>query len=81
MTADQAPVTAGTVAVIGEHAQVRGYALAGATVLVADGADAVRRAWASLDEHTGLVVLTPAAAAQLGAELDAPWPLTAVIVA
>ena len=79
MTADRTLTTAGTVAVIGEHARVRGYALAGATVLAADDADAARRAWASLDEHTALVVLTSGAAAHLDAELAAGWPLTAVI--
>lgn len=81
MIADRTLTTAGTVAVIGEHAQVRGYALAGATLVAADGPDAVRRAWASLDDHTALVILTPASAAHLGAELDVAWPLTAVIVA
>jgi hypothetical protein len=55
-------MTAGTVAVIGEQPQVRGYALAGAVVLAADGADAVHRAWASLDDQTILVILTKNAA-------------------
>ena len=32
-------MTGGTVAVIGEQAQVRGYALAGAVVFTADGAE------------------------------------------
>lgn len=81
MTADRTLTTAGTVAVIGEHARVRGYALAGATVLAAQGADAVRRAWATLDERTALVIVTSGAAAHLSAELAAGWPLTAVIVA
>ena len=72
-------MTRGTVAVIGEQAQVRGYALAGAIVLAADGADAVHRAWASLDDQMTLVILTKNAAAHLAEELAADWPLTAVI--
>ena len=72
-------MTGGTVAVIGEQAQVRAYALAGAVVLAADGADAVHRAWASLDDQTILVILTKNAAAHLTEELAANWPLTAVI--
>jgi vacuolar-type H+-ATPase subunit F/Vma7 len=72
-------MTAGTIAVIGEQSQVGGYALAGAVVLAADGADAVHLAWASLDEQTTLVILTKNAAAHLTKELAADWPLTAVI--
>jgi len=72
-------MTGGTVAVIGEQAQVQGYALAGAVVLAADGADAVHRAWASLDDQMALVILTKNAAAHLAEELAADWPLTAVI--
>ena len=72
-------MTAGNVAVIGEQPWLRGYALAGATVLMADGADAVREAWVALDDETALVILTRAAAAHLAAELAAGWPLTAVI--
>lgn len=72
-------MTVGTVAVIGEQTLLRGYELAGAVVLTADGADAVRQAWASLDDQTALVILTSKAAAHLGEELAADWPLTAVI--
>ena len=38
----------GRVAVLGELARVQGFSLAGALVLVADDADAVRARWAAL---------------------------------
>jgi vacuolar-type H+-ATPase subunit F/Vma7 len=69
----------GTVAVIGEQAQVRGYALAGAVVIAAEGEDAVHRAWASLDDQTTLVIVTKKAAVHLTDELTADWPLTVVM--
>ncbi len=72
-------MTGGYVAVIGEQPWLRGYALAGATVFTADGADAVHEAWVALDDETTLVILTRAAAAHLATELAAGWPLTAVI--
>ena len=72
-------MTAGTVAVIGEGPQLRGYALAGAVVLAAHGADAVHQAWAALSEQTTLVIVSKSAAAHLTEELAADWPLTAVI--
>ncbi|BBX82644.1 V-type ATP synthase subunit F [Mycolicibacterium aubagnense] len=72
-------MTGGTVAVIGEQAQVRGYALAGAAVIAAEGMDAVQRAWESLDDQTTLVIVTQKAAAHLAHELTAEWPLTVVM--
>ncbi|WP_454857483.1 V-type ATP synthase subunit F [Promicromonospora soli] len=69
----------GPIAAIGEPAEVQGYALAGVTVLHAEGPDAVRSAWRGLDEHTAVVILTEAAAAHLTDELAAAWPLTAVL--
>lgn len=54
------------VTVIGESALIQGYLLAGATLLVAEDADAVRDAWASLTAATTLVVVTAAAARILG---------------
>lgn len=72
-------MTAGTVAVIGEGPQLRSYALAGAVVFTAHGADAVHQAWAALSEQTTLVIVSKRAAAHLTEELTADWPLTAVI--
>jgi len=69
----------GTVAVIGEVALVRGYVLAGATVVPAEGSDAVLLAWRSLAENTALVILTPAAAGSLGAELAGGVPMSVVM--
>jgi vacuolar-type H+-ATPase subunit F/Vma7 len=71
----------GAVVVIGELALVAGYAMAGATIMPARGPDAVRRAWEDLPSGTGLVILTAAAAAELGGRLDEADPLTAVMPA
>jgi vacuolar-type H+-ATPase subunit F/Vma7 len=67
-------------AVIGEEPLVRGFALAGAHVLPAAGADEVRAAWGRLTEEVAVVVLTEAAAAVL-ADLPARqgWPFTVVM--
>lgn len=69
----------GRVTAIGEPAELQGYALAGVTVLGAEGPDAVRSAWRGLGERTAVVILTEAAAAHLTDELTAGWPLTAVL--
>jgi vacuolar-type H+-ATPase subunit F/Vma7 len=61
------------VVVLGEAARVEGFALAGATVITADGADAVLRAWTQIGDDAAVVVLTAAASAALedaGVELD-----------
>jgi vacuolar-type H+-ATPase subunit F/Vma7 len=58
----------GRVAVIGEAVRVEGFTLAGATVLVAEDADAVRRTWASLPGDVAVVLLTAKAAAALAEE-------------
>ena len=52
----------GTVAAIGARAEVGGLALAGVDILVADDADAVRRAWLALPRTVSLVIVTPDAA-------------------
>ncbi len=62
----------GHMVAIGEPARVRGFALAGAVVLVAEDASAVRRAWRSMPEDTDVVILTPAAAAAIGPLPDRP---------
>ena len=60
------------VVVLGERSRVAGFALAGAHVVVADEPGAVLAAWAALTADVAVVVLTPAAAASLGALLDEP---------
>jgi vacuolar-type H+-ATPase subunit F/Vma7 len=56
----------GLVVVLGESVLVQGYALAGATTIVAETPDEVHRAWDALSGDVTLVVLTPFAAATLG---------------
>ena len=53
------------VAVIGEEARVRGFALAGALVFAAEDAAAARAAWRSLPPDVAMAVLTPRAAGWL----------------
>lgn len=57
------------VAAIGERVRVGGYDLAGVDVHAASGASEVRSAWAALPADVGLLILTPAAHAALGALL------------
>jgi vacuolar-type H+-ATPase subunit F/Vma7 len=52
----------GLLVVLGEAARVEGFALGGATVIPAEGPDAVRRAWESLPDDVAVVVLTGQAA-------------------
>jgi hypothetical protein len=56
------------VAAIGEETRLAGYALSGAEVHAASGADEVRAAWTRLPGDVGLLILTSAAHATLG-----PW--------
>ncbi|MDF3293290.1 V-type ATP synthase subunit F [Streptomyces silvisoli] len=70
----------GTVAAIGERTRVAALALAGVTVVPAEGPEHVREAWAALPTDVTLVIVTPAAADALGPEaLDGVRPLTAVM--
>jgi vacuolar-type H+-ATPase subunit F/Vma7 len=70
----------GPVAVIGEQTAVAGYALAGALVVPAEDARAVREAWDSLRADVEVVVLTPRAAQALGLTPTASMrPLTVVM--
>jgi len=55
----------GGVVVLGEAVRVEGFALAGATVLVAEVPDAVCRTWDSLPDDVAVVLLTTNAAAAL----------------
>jgi len=66
------------IAALGESHRVEGFALAGASVIVAADAEAVRDAWARLADDIEVVVLTPAAAAAIGSSLP-PRPLTVVL--
>ena len=56
----------GRVAVIGEGVRVSGFALAGALVLPAETDVEVRSQWASLPDDVDVVILTDAAARQVG---------------
>lgn len=70
----------GRVAVLGEEVSVQGYGLAGAVVVVAEDADAVRAAWDSLDEDVAVVILTQTAAQVLGEALTAGQQPLAVVM-
>jgi vacuolar-type H+-ATPase subunit F/Vma7 len=68
------------IAAIGERERVEGFRLAGVAVLAAAGPAQAREAWAALPGDTAVVILTPAAAAALTAELAAaPRVLPAVL--
>ncbi|WP_210718463.1 V-type ATP synthase subunit F [Amycolatopsis acididurans] len=67
------------VAVIGERAQVSGWALAGAVVHAGEDAAQVREAWHALGDDVAVVVLTPAASAHLAGETARGGPLTVVL--
>lgn len=61
----------GRIAVLGEAPRVDGWALAGALVVPAAGAPAVRDAWAALPGDVEVVVLTPDASRILGDQTTA----------
>ena len=70
----------GAVVALGEASLVRGFALGGAVVIVAETPEELREAWSSLPDDSALVVLTKDAASALGDKLDAPGtPLTTVM--
>ncbi|GIH96318.1 hypothetical protein ACFFMN_39160 [Planobispora siamensis] len=66
----------GTVAVIGEPGRMEWLRLAGALVLPAGDAEAVRSAWAGLGDDVSVVILSSAAAAVLG---PVSGPVTVVL--
>ncbi len=68
------------VAALGEHVIVAGYALAGAIVIPAEDADAVRAAWDGLAEDVDVVILTPAAADALGPDRTSDLRHLAVVM-
>jgi vacuolar-type H+-ATPase subunit F/Vma7 len=59
-----------SVVALGEDHQLDGFALAGAVVIGAQTAAAVREAWDRLGNDVGLVILTTMAAEVLSDELD-----------
>ncbi|MGH3454824.1 MAG: V-type ATP synthase subunit F [Nocardioidaceae bacterium] len=67
------------IAAIGAGPLVRGWALAGVTVHPADTPPTVRSAWDSLAADVDIVILTAAAAEQLGDVLASSDRLTAVM--
>ncbi|MCA1783351.1 MAG: hypothetical protein ABR500_02120 [Dermatophilaceae bacterium] len=70
------------VVALGEKTLLDGYGLVGAAVHAAETDDDVRRIWPALAGRVGVVVLTPRAAAALGAALADPRaPMTAVLPA
>ena len=77
LVSDREP-TRGVVAV-GEFPVISGFALAGVRTCPAEHPDEVRRAWASAQD-AAVVILTPAAAAILGASRHVDRaPLTVVL--
>ena len=65
---------------LGEAPRVRGFALAGATVVVADDAAETAAAWLALEPDVRLVLLTPAAAEAVAAHIEErPHVLTVVL--
>ena len=68
------------VAAIGEGSRLGGYALAGAGVHAASGAEEIRAAWARLPPDVGLLILTGAAHAELeprlGERPELLWAVT-----
>ncbi|HXP32543.1 MAG TPA: hypothetical protein VN820_00940 [Acidimicrobiales bacterium] len=70
----------GLVVVLGEASRVEGFALGSASVIAAEDADAVRRAWASLPEGVALVVLTHKAAEVLASEPPGPQDVLSVVM-
>ncbi|MEV4141588.1 V-type ATP synthase subunit F [Dactylosporangium sp. NPDC049742] len=55
------------VAAIGETRLVRGYGLAGVTVVAAEDERAAQAAWRELDPRVGIVIVTPSAARAVAA--------------
>ncbi|MEV0567748.1 V-type ATP synthase subunit F [Dactylosporangium sp. NPDC050588] len=55
------------VAAIGETRLVRGYGLAGVTVVTAEDERAAQAAWRELDPRVGIVIVTPSAARAVAA--------------
>jgi vacuolar-type H+-ATPase subunit F/Vma7 len=69
----------GRLAAIGEASLIRGYALAGVAVTVAEDAEAVRCAWQALESDVTVVILTEAAARALRDITGSPARITAIL--
>jgi len=65
---------------LGEGARVRGFALAGATVVVAEDVAGVIEAYEALEADVGLLVMTPAAAEVVSSRLDERPHLLSVVM-
>lgn len=69
------------VVAIGDALELAGYALAGVDVVAATDAEAVRGAWAELEDDVRLVLLTTDARRELPDRLDRAAVLWAVLPA
>ncbi len=70
----------GCVVVLGEAAEVRGFELAGAVVVIAEEPEEVRQSWRDLPETAEVVVLTARAARGPSCDLEpGTRPLTTVM--
>jgi vacuolar-type H+-ATPase subunit F/Vma7 len=69
----------GRVVALGEASLVAGFALAGATVVVAEDPEEVCRAWDALSSDVALVVFTPSAATALGPRTEETTALWVVM--
>jgi vacuolar-type H+-ATPase subunit F/Vma7 len=58
------------IVVLGDPARVRGFRLAGVTVIEAAGPPGVERAWESVPDDTAVLVLTADAAAVLADRME-----------
>lgn len=69
-----------TVAAIGAGHAIEGFALAGASVMIAESDDAVRASWQALPPDVGLVILTSDADRALQSQRsERPRTLTVVM--
>jgi vacuolar-type H+-ATPase subunit F/Vma7 len=67
------------IAALGEAVKVEGFALAGALVLAADGANEVDAAWDVLPEDVAVLIVTPSVEHRLASRFgDRPHLLTVV---
>jgi vacuolar-type H+-ATPase subunit F/Vma7 len=65
---------------LGERERIQGYSIAGVEAVVTDGTDDTVEAWRSLPRDVAVVILSPRAAASLGARTgERPDVLTAVL--
>ena len=65
---------------LGDPIWVEGFSLAGATVIPATDPDAIRAAWETLPDDTGVLVLTEESAQALGEALEERPSLLSVVI-